>query len=154
MLFRLVEGFGGFDGERALHAAAEEVASVRIYAVDVACGVPCVRGAAARTIQPRPAIVTLGLGIGIAAELMAGIELPRGSHSHILRAGAAPRYALVNTRSVFQVQHIMIEHERCTIPPHLDHALGEKLVLLHDDLLVLFGEGAGRIGWSDHRLPS
>ena len=46
----------------------------------------------------------------------------------------------------------MIEHERCTLSSHLDHALGEKLVLLHDDLLVLFGEGAGRIGWSDHRL--
>ena len=81
VLFRVVESFGGFDGESALHATTEEIAAVGVDAVDVSRGVPAVGGTAARTVQPCPAVLAFGLGIGIATLELRAYPLALRIHS-------------------------------------------------------------------------
>ena len=87
--------------------------------------------------------------IFFADELMAGIELAGRGDREILRTRAAARKPLVNTRSVFKIEHVVVEHERCTFLSFLDHALGEELVLAHDDREILFGQRVGRVRRAD-----
>ena len=90
--------------------------------------------------------------LGVADELVAGVEVAPGGDGHVLGAGAAAGDALVDAGAAGEVDHVMVEGEAAALAVALYHLLGEDLVLLLEDGQVLGGEGAGVGGLGDDRL--
>ena len=136
-----------------------------------------VGGAAAGAVEPGPAVLAVGAGIGIAVpelvlcggirdavpdvaeavfrvpdELVAGEELAPGRDGHVLRAASAAGDALVNAGPVLEVYHIVVEGDGPALAPAAEHVLCKQLVLLAEDGEVLLGEGAGVAGRTDDGL--
>ena len=107
-----------------------------------------VRRAAAGAVKPCPAVITLPAGIDIAFaelllhvgighavpdiahpvglvadELMTGIELALRRDGEVFCTGAAARDALINARTVVEVDHIMIERNRSPLFFSREHRL-------------------------------
>ena len=146
------------DHDGALHALAEEVASVLVDALDRARGVIGVCGATARAVKTCPAIAAFGTGVDVAGgklgldlgvvhtvknvtqlelflanELVAGIEIAPGSHGHILGSRATARDALVDAGAAFEVDHVVVEGKGLALTVLVQHEHGQLFVLLHDD---------------------
>ena len=90
--------------------------------------------------------------LGVADELVAGVEVAPGGDSHVLGAGAAAGDALVDAGAAGEVDHVMVEGEAAALAVALYHLLGEDLVLLLQDGQVLGSEGAGVGGLGDDRF--
>ena len=71
---------------------------------------------------------------------MAGIKFACRSDCKIFRSASATRNALVNTRTAFEIEHIVIEGERLALFSSFYHHIGKFFVLLVKHFLVVFGE--------------
>ena len=136
-----------------------------------------VGGAATGAVQPRPTFPTVGVGHDVASvelfpklgirdalphvahrvvrivhELMAGEQLPPGGHGQVLRAGAAAGHALVQAGAAGEIQHVVVEGEGPPLLLPLEHLLGQDLILRKELGQVLFRQGPGLAGGTDHRL--
>ena len=130
-----------------------------------------VRRAAAGAVEPCPAVITLPAGIDVALaelllhvgighavpdiahpvglvadELMTGIELALRRDGEVFRTGAAARDALINARTVVEVDHIMIEGDRTTFLLACEHRLCQLFILRKQDRQVLRGQRR-RVAW-------
>ena len=145
--------------------------------MDVAGGVQRVGRAAARAVQPRPAILAVGAGVDIAEleliaqggvghavpdiaqlvirvahKLVAGVEIAPRGHGHILGAGAAARDALVDAGAVLQIQNVMVEGDRLTGLLAAQHVVGQQLILVKQLGQILLGQRLGGVGRRHNRL--
>ena len=169
--------FGDLDHDGALDALFEQLAAVLVDAGDAAGGVVGVGRAAAGAVELGPAVLALRAGVGVAVleliphggvgdalpdvahqvlgvadELVAGVEVAPRGNGHVLGAGAAAGDALVDAGAAGEVDHVVVEGEAPALAVALDHLFGQDLVLLLQDGQVLGGEGAGVGGLRDHRL--
>lgn len=76
----------------------------------------------------------------VANELVARIEFSRRCYGKIFRAASASGYALVNARTAFEVEHVVIERKRFALFASFDHHVGKFLVFLENHLFVVLGE--------------
>ena len=168
---------GHLDHDGALHPLAEQLTAVLVHTGDAAGGVVCVGRAAAGAVELGPAVLALRAGVGVAVleliphggvgdalpdvahpvlgvadELVAGVQVAPGGHGHVLGAGAAARNALVDAGAAGQVDHVMVEGKAAALAVALDHFLGQDLILLLQDGQVGLGQGAGVVRLADHRL--
>ena len=166
-----------FYHDGALDALLEQLTAVLVDAGDAAGGVVGVGCTAARAVELGPAVLALGAGVGVAVleliphggvgdalpdvahqvlgvadELVTGVEVAPGGDGHVLGAGAATGDALVDAGAAGEVDHVMVEGKAAALAVALYHLLGEDLVLLLQDGQVLGGEGAGVGGLGDDRL--
>ena len=133
--------------------------------------------AAAGAIEPGPAVLAVGAGVGVAGaefllrcgvrdavpdvaeavfrvsdELVAGEKLAPGGDGHVLRAAAAAGDALVDAGAVLEVYHVVVEGDGPALAPAAEHFLRQQLILLAEDGEVLLGERAGVVGRADDGL--
>src|SRR5699024_6543240 len=118
---------GHLDHDGALDRLFEQLAAVFIHALDRAGGVVGVGRAAARAVQLGPAVLALGPGVsvavaelvlgggigdahpdvpqqilGVAHELVAGVQVAPGGDGHVLGARTAARDPLVDAGAAGQ----------------------------------------------------
>ena len=75
----------------------------------------------------------------ISHKLMARIKLTPRRDCHVFGTRAAARDALVDTRTVFEVKHLVIEGKGSAFFLAFDHFLGENFILLKKDGKIFFG---------------